>query len=381
VIKPRRDAAWLRTVISTETTGGIVTLFSAIAGLVVANSVFADSYSALIHWDLSFADIGLTFQSLVADGLLTLFFFVIGLELKHEFVFGSLANLSRAGMAIAAAIGGMVVPALIYVAFNNSSGDISGWGVPMATDIALALMVLSLLGSRVSMALRAFLLTTAVVDDLVVIVLLALVFSQHIVVSYVISFVLLCVMYVLVQRVFTLNLPLATLAFLVPSWWLLHQGGVHPTVAGAALGLLTVSNHVDSWRSTLQPWSSLVVVPLFAFVETGIPLDVSQIGTVFSSAVGLGIVVALIVGKPLGIFSAARIYAWISPSSRGEISWREILGLGIISGIGFTVALLLTHIALPIAVQDIASLAIVIASVMSGVVAFLYFRFTSSLTS
>lgn len=381
MIKPRRDAAWLRNVISTETTSGIVTLVSAIAGLVVANSVLADSYSALIHWDLSFADIDLTFQTLVADGLLTLFFFVIGLELKHEFVFGSLANLSRAGMAIAAALGGMIVPALIYVFINKSSGDINGWGVPMATDIALALMVLSLLGSRVSMALRAFLLTTAVVDDLVVIVLLAVFFSQNIVVSYVISFVLLCLMYVLVQRVFTVNLPLTSLAFLLPSWWLLHQGGVHPTVAGAALGLLTVSSHVDSWRSMLQPWSSLVVVPLFAFVETGIPLDLSQIGNVFSNAVGLGIVVALSVGKPLGIFSAAWIYALISPSSRGEISWREIFGLGLISGIGFTVAILLTHIALPVTVQDIASLAIVVASVVSGLIALLYFRFTSRVKS
>ncbi len=314
------------------------------------------------------------------DGLLAIFFFVAGLELKHELTHGSLKEFRLAVVPIAAALGGMIVPALLYVLINiQSGGDLTGWAIPMATDIAFALGVLSIVGRGLPVALRAFLLTLAVVDDLGAITVIALFFTDSLNFLYLIGGVISLWVFWLLQKKHKTRwfwvLPVALLA-----WGLFHASGVHATVAGIALGLLVPSGE-DSDRTEsvsrryekfLLPISAGVSLPLFAFFATGVSFANIEIGDVVTSPISLGIIAGLFIGKPLGIMGGTLLATKLTSAELNhELNWGHIFGISVLSGVGFTVSLLISKLAFSDATAsaDIAIVAILLSSTAAALVA------------
>ncbi|GAB7191047.1 Na+/H+ antiporter NhaA [Kineococcus sp. NUM-3379] len=350
-------------VLRKETVGGALLLAATVLALAWANSPWSGGYAALrdttvgphaLHLDL-------TLGQWAADGLLAIFFFVAGLELKREFVAGDLRDPRRALLPVAAAVGGMAVPALLYVAVNAGTGGgaLRGWAIPTATDIAFALAVLAVISTHLPAALRTFLLTLAVVDDLLAIVVIAVFYTQDLAVAPLLGALLpLAVFTVLVQRRIHTWWLLVPLAF--ATWVLVHSSGVHATVAGVLLGFAVpvlrsaaaggpdagpgLAEHFEHlWR----PVSAGVAVPVFAFFSAGVTVGgLSGLATSFQDRVALGIVAGLVVGKVVGILGATALVSRFTRAQLDEsLSWWDVLGLSLLGGIGFTVSLLIGELA------------------------------------
>ncbi|KUP95830.1 Na+/H+ antiporter NhaA [Thermobifida cellulosilytica] len=356
----RTIAALLRS----DVVGGLLLISGAAVALLWANSPFGHSYEALR--DFSFGPeavhLHLSVEAWVADGLLAVFFFVVGNELKQEFVHGELRNPRRAMLPIVAALCGMAVPALIYSAFNASDPvRLVGWGVPMATDIAFAVAVLAIVGRHLPPALRTFLLTLAIVDDLGAIVVIAVFYTDHLSFPPLLGAAALLAVFGYLQRGRGLAARLNASA--LPNWvvylplacavWILvHASGVHATIAGVAMGLLmrTVplagETEAPSHRveHLLSPWSSGLVLPVFALMSAGVAFE-GGLGALFEDTASLGILAGLVVGKTVGIAGGSWVTtrltsAELSPS----LSWVDIVGMAMLAGIGFTVSLLITEL-------------------------------------
>jgi NhaA family Na+:H+ antiporter len=354
-----REVSRITDVLRTETVGGTLLVATAAVALLWANSPWATAY-----FDLSAIRVGpsqlhldLTLARWAADGLLAVFFFVAGLELKREFVAGDLRDPRRAALPIAAAMGGMVVPALFYIAINLAAedGDLSGWAIPTATDIAFALAVLAVIGTHLPAALRTFLLTLAVVDDLVAITIIAVVYTQSLSLApLALAVIPLALFGILVQRrvrSWWLLLPLA-----VTTWALVHESGVHATVAGVLLGFLVpvarrshgpgpgLAEHFEHrWR----PVSAGVAVPIFAFFSAGVTIGgASGLGATLRDSVTIGVAVGLVAGKVLGVLSATYLVQRFTRAQLADgLGWWDVLGLALLAGIGFTVSLLIGELA------------------------------------
>ena len=302
----------------------------------------------MLHLDL-------TLTQWAADGLLAIFFFVAGLELKREFVAGDLRSPRRAVLPVTAAVGGMAVPALVFVATNLRTGGsaLAGWAIPTATDIAFALAVLALVGTALPTALRTFLLTLAVVDDLLAIVIIAVFYTAELHVVPLASAALpLGVFAILVQRrvrSWWLLLPLAA-----ATWGLVHESGVHATVAGVLLGFtVPVARRAagpgpglaEHFEHRVRPISAGVAVPVFAFFAAGVSVT-GGLGRSLSDPLTMGIVLGLVVGKTVGVFAATWLVQRFTRAQLApELSWWDVFGLALLSGIGFTVALLIGELA------------------------------------
>ena len=349
----------------------------AIVALVWANSPWSASYANL--WSSRFAVnlpgivLDLDARHWVNDGMMTLFFFVVGLEIKRELTIGHLKSRRAATLPGIAAIGGMAVPALIYVALAGTI-EPRGWAIPVATDIALAVGVLSVVGSRVPASLRAFLLALAIVDDIGAIVIIAFVYSSGVALWWMLG-ALASVPATLALQKSAVRSPPAYV--LVGGWlWLaLHEAGVHPTLAGVAMGLLTPATMyrgmplIDWLQRALHPWSSFVIVPVFALANSGIDLSLDGTRDAAGSPITWGVGLGLLVGKPLGVVLATRVAvrAGVADEPSGG-SRRQLVGTGAAAGIGFTVAMFITELALDNpADQADAKLAILAASVLSAV--------------
>jgi len=347
----RRITALLRT----ETVGGVLLVVAAAVALIWANSPWRESYAALgaltvgpaaLHLDLSLA-------TWAADGLLAVFFFVAGLELKREFVAGDLRDPRRAALPIAAAVGGMAVPALVFVLVNAGAPTVVGWAIPTATDIAFALAVLAVIGTHLPAALRTFLLTLAVVDDLLAITIIALFYTDELqVVPLLLALVPLALFTVLVQRrvrSWWLLLPLAAL-----TWGLMHASGVHATVAGVLLGFAVPvvrrasgpgPGLAEHFEHRFRPLSAGIAVPVFAFFAAGVSV-VDAGGAAFLQPVTVGVAAGLVVGKTIGITGATWLVQRFTRARLAEgLSWWDVLGLALLGGIGFTVSLLIGELA------------------------------------
>ncbi|WP_371687532.1 Na+/H+ antiporter NhaA [Micromonospora sp. KC721] len=355
----RRISAILRK----ETVGGALLLVGALLALIWSNSAWAQGYDALrglrlgpaaLHLDLSLA-------TWAADGLLAIFFFVAGLELKREFVAGDLRDPRRAAVPVAAAAGGVIVPALIYAAIAGGAGAgaVRGWAIPTATDIAFALAVLAVIGSFLPSALRTFLLTLAVVDDLMAIVIIAVFYTADLSVLPLLGALLpLAAFGVLVQRrvrSWWLLLPLAAV-----TWVLVHESGVHATVAGVLLAFTVPvirsaaaggpdagPGLAEHFEHRFRPISAGIAVPIFAFLSAGVTVGgLAGLVTSLTDRVALGIVVGLVVGKPLGIMTATWLMSRFGRAELDEgLNWVDVLGLSLLGGIGFTVSLLIGELA------------------------------------
>ncbi len=366
-----------------ETVGGIILLIAAAIALIWANSPWSAAYENLVNLEVGPAalHLNLTLGDWAADALLAVFFFVAGLELKYELVLGSLRTLSTALVPVAAALGGMIIPALLFFGINATApaGEPTGWGIPMATDIAFALAVLAVAGRKLPVEVRVFLLTLAVVDDLGAITVIALFYSESVLLAPLAGAVLLLAAYAYLQyrrvRSPWIYAPLA-----IAVWLLVHQSGIHATVAGIALGLLTrvkpdpgeEEAPAERLQHRFHPLSAGVCVPLFAFFAAGVSLSGVQPLEALTEPLALGILFGLIIGKPVGVVGGA----WLVTRFRGVqlvdvLSWRDISAVGIVAGVGFTVSLLITELAFedtPGLMTD-AKLAVLTASVVSAALA------------
>ncbi len=348
-----------------ETVGGALLLIAAVVALVWANSGWADGYTALKDFTVgpSALHLDLSLGTWAADGLLAIFFFVAGLEVKREFVAGDLRDPRRAAIPVLAAVGGMAVPALVYVAVNLAAGAeggaLNGWAIPTATDIAFAVAVLAVISTHLPAALRTFLLTLAVVDDLLAITIIALFYTRSLdPVWLLLALIPIGIFGILVQRrvrSWWLLLPLALVA-----WGLVHASGVHATVAGVLLALTVPVIRSDAaggpeagrgmaehFEHLLRPLSSGVAVPVFALFAAGVTVGgLTGLGDAFTDPVAVGIVAGLVLGKVLGIFGSTWVMARFTRAELDDdLAWVDVLGVSMLAGIGFTVSLLIGELA------------------------------------
>lgn len=350
------EARRIAHILRKETIGGALLLAGALIALVWANSPWAGGYRSLLGYTVGPAalHLDLSLAAWAADGLLAVFFFVAGLELKREFVAGDLRDPRRAAIPVLAAVGGVAVPALIYAGVNLG-GELAGWAVPTATDIAFALAVLAVIGRYLPSALRTFLLTLAVVDDLLAIVIIAIFYTAGLSVLPLLAALLpLGLFVVLVQRrvrSFWLLLPLA-----FATWALVHASGVHATVAGVLLGFAVPVVRRDRsdgpglaehFEHRFRPLSAGVAVPVFALMSAGVTVGGAEgLRSALTDPVAVGIMLGLVLGKPVGITLATWLTARFTRARIDPgLAWIDVAGLAVLGGIGFTVSLLIGELA------------------------------------
>lgn len=355
--------------------GGCLLLVAMVAALVLANSPAADTYFGLRDYKIGTEAIpGLmhTVGEWAADGLLAVFFFLVGLELKAEFVDGELRNPKKAALPIVAAVAGVVIPAVIYVVVNlsdNSDPDaIRGWAIPTATDIAFVVSILAVVGSALPLAMRTFLLTLAVVDDLIAIIIIAVFYSHGISMFSLLGALVVLAIYAFLTHRFSgffMEKAWAAWVILLPlgfmTWLFVYNGGVHATIAGVLLGFATpvmqtaprvltddapaqgLAPHLEH---RFRPLSNVVAVPVFAFFSAGVAVGGwTGFTESFKDPVAIGIVLGLVLGKSLGIFSAAWVVDKFTPASKdADYGWVDLFGLAAVAGIGFTVSLLVADL-------------------------------------
>jgi Na+:H+ antiporter, NhaA family len=389
----------------TEAAGGVALVAATIVALVWANSPWDASYWNLWTTDLMLAlgdwQLELDLRDWINDGLMALFFFVVGLEIKRELVDGELREPRKAALPVCGALGGMLAPAVIYTAFNAGGQGSDGWGIPMATDIAIAIGALSLMGNRVSPPLKLFLLALAIVDDIGAILVIAVFYTEEINGYALLAAVGLVLAVAAMRRLGVRWIP-AFAMMGVALWFTLHESGIHATLAGVVLGLMTPTQpirrpelidaaelaDVSSYRAArqtataareavsvvewlehlLHPWTSFVVVPLFALANAGVALSADTVGDALTSPVAGGIVVGLVVGKLVGITG----FTWLATRLRiaalpDGATWPGIVGVSALAGIGFTVSIFVAGLAFggdPL--EDQAKVAILAASLLAA---------------
>lgn len=408
---PRLIARPLRTFLNTEQAGGIILLVATIVALIWANSPFASSYDSLWRTEIGLRvgelEVMEDLRHWINDGAMTLFFFVVALEIKRELVVGELNEIRKAMIPIIAAAGGMVVPALLFLILNAGSAAGSGWGIPMATDIAFAVGVLAVLGDRIPTGLKVFLLSLAIVDDIGAILVIALFYSGGIGFGWLLAAVGLLVAIVALRRLRVYWIPIYVLVG-VAAWFFTFKSGVHATIAGAVIGFLTPARPTDprgfaevleeagrledepdaaSLRAVqlesnevvsaaeriehlLHPWTSYLVVPLFALANAGLILNIGGIADALTSRLTMGIVAGLVIGKLVGISGAT----WLAVrSGLGRlpegVNWRHVMGASAVAGIGFTVSLFITALAFDDpGLVDEAKIGVLFASMLAGLI-------------
>lgn len=373
------DARAVAAILRQETVGGALLLIAALVALLWAN-VAHDSYEAVRGFPIGPLDL----EHWAADGLLTIFFFVAGLELKREFTTGSLSRPQEALVPIVAALSGMIVPALIYLVINLAvpGGRPQGWAIPMATDIAFALAILAVVGSSLPTSLRAFLLTLAIVDDLGAILVIAVVFTDDLRWLWLLAAAGCAAGWRLLQwrRIsgWFLYVPLG-----VACWWCVLQSGVHATIAGVALGLLTRSSGgdagatIDRWEHLWRPVSAGVAVPVFALLAAGVSITPGTLSRLITDPVALGIGAGLVVGKAIGVFGGSYLTARFTRAElAADLRWREVASVSVLAGVGFTVSLLISELAFEgdPAAQEGAKAAVLCGSLVAAVLAALSLR-------
>ncbi|MDR0959100.1 MAG: Na+/H+ antiporter NhaA [Propionibacteriaceae bacterium] len=344
-----------------ENTGAAFLLAGAVIAIVWANSPWSGSYHALSEWEIGpeAAHLRLSLAEWAKDGLLTIFFFVVGLELKREMVTGQLRRFSTAIVPVVAAVGGMAAPALIYTIINtlSSHGSYHGWAVPVATDIAFAVAVLSAFGSKLPTALRAFLLTLAVADDLLGIVVIAVFYSSGLAPLWLLGSFAAVAGYAVLVRV--RNPPVIVLGLLaVLAWYCMHASGVHATIAGVLIGFATPALELanqkhprslaEHYEHVWRPISAGLAVPLFAFFAAGVSLAPSDLANAATDPVAQGVVAGLVLGKPLGIIAATALLVTLTKAQLDDtVRWPDLTAVACVGGIGFTVSLLIGELAYP----------------------------------
>lgn len=364
-----REVLRVGEILRKETVGGILLVVAALASIVWANSPAADSYFALRDYEIGYEpwNLRLSLSKWAADGLLAIFFFLVGLELKREFVAGDLRQFSKAVVPVAAAVGGVAVPALVYVAFNAVNPEtVSGWAIPTATDIAFAVAVLAIIGSHLPPALRLFLLTLAVVDDLLAITIIAVFYTDDVALTPLLLALVPLAVFAFFTHRFSRFFSRHAWAFwiiLLPLglvvWVLVHEAGVHATVAGVLLGFAVPVMRsrasggpeagpglAEEFEHRFRPISAGFAVPVFAFFSAGVAVGGWEgLTTALTAPVAVGIIAGLIMGKPIGIVGATWLTTKITRRRLDpSFQWIDLVGVSLLAGIGFTVSLLIAEL-------------------------------------
>ncbi len=372
----------LKNFLKIEAASGIVLFLATIVALFLANSSFSDSYTHFLHLSI----LGLSVHQWVNDGLMTIFFFVVGMEIKKELIVGELSSIKKAALPIIVAVGGMIAPAAIYAYFNSSTNTMSGWGIPMATDIAFALGILSLFGRRVPVSLKIFLLALAIVDDLGAVLVIAIFYTKQISFSYLISAVLAILIILVARKIKIQNYVIYTvLGFFV--WFFTLRSGVHATVAGVVLGFLTPLKFITKKNEVISPLQfliellhtkvSFIIMPIFAFTNAGLDFRNISILEQSSHPVFQGVFWGLLAGKIIGIFSvsflAVKLRLAVLPR---DANWLQVLGVAALGGVGFTMALFISELALPVESAAQSKMAIFTGSFISAILGAIILSFS-----
>jgi len=413
-----------------ETAGGIVLVFVTIIAMVWANSPLREVYEHFFHTNISLTignilHLEHSFLHWINDGLMVIFFFVVGLEIKRELMIGELSTPRKAALPIFGAIGGMVIPALVYYFFNTEGIGVSGWGIPMATDIAFAVGIITLLGNRVPFALKVFLLALAIVDDLGAILVIAVFYTESISTVALGSAGALIFLCILLNKAGVRNLLVYVVAGIF-IWLFFLKSGVHATIAGVILGLITpveswvkqnffftevnsfatkaaeaMKLHTEDPNSTivpadtlhkieelnflakesispldriihaLHPWVTFFIMPLFALGNAGVYLGGIDMSAVMDNSISIGVFLGLLLGKPIGVMIFCFLSAKFKISSLpAGVNWTQMLGVGFLAGIGFTMALFVSNLALDPSVLDYSKIAILAASFTAAIIGF-----------
>ncbi|OCK52877.1 Na+/H+ antiporter NhaA [Chryseobacterium sp. CBo1] len=360
---------------------GILLIFCVALALIIANSSLGSGFQSLLDSKIGFENLHLEYpvSIWINDGLMAIFFLLVGLEIKRELLEGELSSFKNASLPIFAAIGGMLVPAVIYSTFNSGTDYSNGWGIPMATDIAFSLAIISMLGKKAPASLKIFLAALAIVDDLGAILVIAIFYTDQIHWMYLLS------SFGIVAVLFILNfLKVKKLIFyIIPGlflWYLLHHSGIHATIAGVLLAFSIPTNESTTIISPLEKLEhslhypvSFIIMPVFALTNTNIAFNNSMIDGLFSS-LGLGIIGGLVLGKLVGI----NLFSWIAiklkiSSLPQNSSWKQMIGVGLLAGIGFTMSIFIALLSFKneVVFQDEAKFAILIASVLAAVSGYL----------
>ncbi|MDX1657659.1 MAG: Na+/H+ antiporter NhaA [Nitriliruptorales bacterium] len=373
----RRSAQMLRDFLATEAGGAVVLLVAAVLALVWANSPFSDTYSGLWETKLTLGsgDFALTedLRHWVNDGLMAIFFFVVGLEIKRELSIGELRDPRAVALPVVAALAGLALPALLYLAVTAGTEGARGWGIPVATDIAFALGVVALFGRRLPSGLKLALLTIAIIDDIGAILIIAVAYSQGISTGW-LAVAVAALMLIPVLRLLRFASPWWYVPVAVVAWVATLESGIHATIAGVALGLLTPAEPfrgrpvLEELEHRLHPVSSYVVLPLFALANAGVRLSGDTLTAAVSSAITWGIVLGLVVGKTVGIGGA--ITAMVR-SGRGQLPPHVTIPQGrsvaIVAGIGFTVSLFIADLSFTGTQLEEAKIGVIAASLLAGI--------------
>ncbi|MVZ67503.1 Na+/H+ antiporter NhaA [Sphingobacterium sp. DK4209] len=373
-----------RNFLRSSNAGGTLLFFAVIISLIVANSSFAQPLQQLLDRQLGFENepINLKYSILlwINDGLMAVFFLMVGLEIKREIVEGELSSPKKASLPILCALGGAVVPALVYLSLNAESETASGWGIPMATDIAFALAVISLLGNKVPASLKIFLAALAIVDDLIAILVIAFFYSSGIETTY-LGYAAIALAVLIAMNRLNIQNPYLYLIPGVFVWYFVHHSGIHATIAGVLVAMTIPTNDTDiespleRLEHALVKPVNLLIIPIFAFANTNITLESSMVQGLTSS-LGLGISLGLLLGKPVGILLTAFLCQKLKLSTLPENStWRHILGVGLLAGIGFTMSIFIALLSFESVIHIAeAKLAILLTSLLAGTVGYLVLR-------
>jgi len=391
----------LRDFLNRESTGGLLILFAAALGLIAANSPVSDRYFSTLELHLSLGSGWYLFDLSVLKAinylLMSIFFFTVGLEIKRELTSGHLASFKKALLPFVAALGGMLFPALIYLFIAGGEAP-GGWGVPVATDIALAVGLLTMLGPSVAASLRSFLLALAVIDDIGAILIIAFVYSTGIKFSWLAASVLSIGIIELLKRAKVASIFIYAIAAFT-LWFSLYKTGVHPTLAGVILGLMTPnvilsgtkivdvedgSVSIIEWlEHKFHPFSTFLIVPIFAFANTGVVITSESIRAASQSLIAWGIFFGLVLGKPLGILVSSLAAGSMNlVELPNDVKKTSLLATGSAAGIGFTVAIFIANLAFPDpGIQDIAVIAVIFASVASAALSVALFKLLQRISS
>ncbi len=373
-----RFVNFLQEFIHDSRTIGIMLVICTAVSLIVANTPFGEAYVDFFSKEFDFfhqVHLPHSVAHWINDGLMAVFFFLVGMEIKRELVMGELSSVKRAILPIAAAIGGMVVPAVIYMIFNKGTDFSAGWGIPMATDIAFSLGIASIMGKRCPTNLKVFLTALAIIDDLGAIVVIAVFYGESVKGWYLLGALLVLAAFVLMNRRKVKFGPLHwILAILL--WYLVFNSGIHATVAGVLFAFTIPDNLLAKLELKFHNFVNFGILPVFALANTAIIINAGMAAGL-GSVLGLGIMLGLLIGKPVGIVGACWLLVTkrVAELPRG-VSWNKMIGAGLLAGIGFTMSIFIAGLAFGARdVQDTSKIAILLAALLSVLLSFLWFRF------
>lgn len=356
--------------------GGVLLIVATVVSMYITNSKHSEAYLHFWHQEIGTLFISMSLGHWINDLLMSIFFFLVGLEIKRELAIGELSSPKKIMLPLMAAIGGMLLPATIFYLFNKGTEDLHGWAIPTATDIAFSLGVLSLLGKRVPLSLKIFLTALAIIDDLGGIIIIAIFYTKEIFANYLLyAGVVMVVLYVMtslkIQKFIFYLIPVLFL------WYFIYKSGIHATIAGVLAALFVPIERVEKYEHILHKPVNYLILPLFALVNTTIPLSVESINHVFSN-LSLGIIVALLIGKSFGI----TLFTFISVKTKiGELQdnsdIKDIFGVSMLAGIGFTMSLFFTALSFnDVDSANTAKLAIIIGSTFSAIIGLIFLSLT-----